>query len=370
MLLGSALLALGLGAASQLPDPCPAPPPVARLIGAHDLTATASGAARNLGGVSGIDRRGRRWLLISDDRSERAPARLYEARIGFRHGAISTVRLFPQRPLLDQAGRPFPRPGLGREAVDAEAIRFDPKDGAIVWSSEGDAQDGFPPGVRRQGRIGDGSQPLGLPAGLVETPDQGPRPNLSFEGLSFSADGRSLWIGLEAPLKQDGSLASREAGALVRLSRLGPRGELAQVAYRTDPVMAAPTGLRSDNGVSEILALDAGRLLVLERSGVEVSPGRFTYNVRLYVADLRGATDVAPLGSLNGALLTPAAKSLVFDFHAAGQDRNLEAMAWGPRLGRRARTLVLAEDNNFEGAQTRFVTLRLETPAPKACPAR
>ncbi|HWT50963.1 MAG TPA: esterase-like activity of phytase family protein [Caulobacter sp.] len=369
MLLGLALAALSLRAAPQTISTCPDPAPVARLTGVHDIVATASGPARDLGGVSGMDRRGRRWLLISDDRSERAPARLYEARIAFRGGTISAVRLLPPRTLLDQAGEPFPRPGLGREAVDAEAVRFDPRDGAIVWSSEGDARDGFPPSLRRLGRVGGFSHAFALPAGLVESLKTGPRPNLAFEGLSFTTDGRALWIGLEAPLKQDGPLASHEAGALVRLSRLGPGGGLVQFAYRTDPIGAAPTGLRADNGVSEILALDAERLLVLERSGVETSPGRFTYDVRLYVADLRGATNVASLASLNGAVFTPVAKILVFDFHAAGQDRNFEAMAWGPRLGQRARTLVLAEDNNFEGSQTRLVTLRLDTAARTACPA-
>lgn len=368
MLLGSALLALALGAAAPR-STCPLPLPVARLTGVHDIAATPGGAARDLGGVSGMDQRDGRWLLISDDRSERAPARLYEARIAFRGGTIRSVRLLTPQPLLDQGGEPFPKPGLGREAVDAEAVRFDPKDGAVVWSSEGDARDGFVPGLRRQGRPGSFSRPINLPAGLVETPNLGPRPNLAFEGLAFAVDGKALWIGLEAPLKQDGPLASRAAGALVRLSRLGRDGELVQFVYRTDPISAAPTGLRADNGVSEILALDAERLLVLERSGVEAAPGRFTYDVRLYVADLRAATDVAALASLDGAALTPAAKTLVFDFHAAGQDRNFEAMAWGPRLGPGARTLVLAEDNNFEGAQTRLVTLRLDTPARAACPA-
>ncbi|WP_165916558.1 esterase-like activity of phytase family protein [Caulobacter sp. BK020] len=339
------------------------------MSGVHDVASTAGGPTRDFGGISGMDQRHGRWLLISDDRSERAPARLYQARIAFRGGTIGDVRLFAPRPLRDQAGQPFPRPGLGREAVDAEAVRFDPKDGAIIWSSEGDARDGFAPGLRRQSRPGSLSRPITLPPGLIETPNQGPRPNLAFEGLTFGVDGEALWIGLEAPLKQDGPLASRAAGVLVRLSRLGRQGQLVQFAYRTDPISAASTGLRADNGVSEILALDAERLLVLERSGVEVSPGRFSYDVRLYVADLRGATDVADLASLDGAAVTTAAKTLVFDFHAAGQDRNFEAMAWGPRLGGRARTLVLAEDNNFEGDKTRFVTLRLNMPARPACPA-
>lgn len=368
LLLGSALVTLALGGAAFPRPNCPRPIPLARLSGVHEVAATAGGPARDFGGISGMDQRHGRWLLISDDRSERAPARLYQARIVFRRGAIRDVRLSAPRPLLDQAGETFPKPGLGREAVDAEAVRFDPKDGAIVWSSEGDARDGFAPSLRRQERPGSFSRPISLPSGLIETPNQGPRPNLAFEGLTFGVDDEALWIGLEAPLKQDGPLASRAAGALVRLSRLGREGQLVQFAYRTDPISAAPTGLRADNGVSEILALDAERLLVLERSGVEVSPGRFTYDVRLYVADLRGATDIAGLASLDGAAVATAAKTLLFDFHAAGQDRNFEAMAWGPRLGERARTLVLAEDNNFEGDLTRFITLRLDMPARSVCP--
>lgn len=367
MFWGLALTSLvGLGGVSEASAACELAAPIARLTGFRDVLTTSS-ATRDFGGISGLDRRGRHWLMISDDRSARAPARLYPARIAFRGEAIANIWISPPRLLRDQTGRPFPRPGTNGEAVDAEAIRFDPKDGTIVWSSEGDARDGFAPGLRRQARAAAPSRPLALPASLMETPTAGPRPNLAFEGLSFSTDRKALWIALEAPLKQDGALASRTAGALVRLSRLGPAGAVSQFAYRTDPVEGPDQGLRADNGVSEILTLDAQRLLVLERSGVEVAPGRFTYNVRLYVADLRGATNVAGLASLGTASPTPAAKTLVFDFHAAGQDRNFEAMAWGPRLGRDARVLVLAEDNNFEAGASRFVSLRVDLKAGGIC---
>ena len=304
------------------------------------------------GGISGVDydRRSGEWLMISDDRSDKAPARFFVGRLDAK--GLTVTR---QVPLRREDGSTFPSTASAAgERADAEALRIDPLNGDLLWTTEGDSARGFGPAVRRMDREG-------AAKGAIPTPfrfSQGARPNLTLEGLSYSPDGRWLWLAMEAPLVQDGPVSSVAAGGLTRITKLDRRGKVAaQYAYRLDPIQAAPAR-RGDNGISEILALDANRLLVLERSGVEDAKGRFAYHCRLYLVDVRGARDVAGRERLDGAV-RPLIKRLLVNFDRLDgvPTSNLEAMAWGPsRDGRR--TLVLMSDDNFDpAAPTRVVML-------------
>ncbi len=326
------------------------------LIGAYEAPRGLSVDGAPFGGISGIDYDRKRgvWLLISDDRSDKAPARFYVAHLDYRHGAAPRLTVDRGAPLRREDGSTFPstRSAEG-ERADAEAIRIDPLTGTLVWSSEGDPARGFDPSLRRMSRDGAPAGAIPLPSGLSFDPAgvAGARPNLTTEGLSFTPDGRALWVAMEAPLIQDGPVASVRAGGLIRITRLDRQGAArAQYAYRLDPIQAAPAaGKRADNGVSEILAVDDHRLLVLERSGSETAQGRFVYHCRLYLVDTRGAETVAPEASLTAA--TPALdKRLIvnFDRLPGAPPRNLEAMTWGPVSPDGDRTLVLASDDNFD----------------------
>jgi hypothetical protein len=323
-----------------------------KLIGALELPKTLVVDGAPLGGISGVDydRGTGRWLMISDDRSEKAPARFFVGRLDYDARSVRGLRLERQVPLRREDGSTFP-PTAFRAGVraDAEALRLDPLNGDLVWSTEGDAARGFDPAVRRMGR--DGEPKAGIPTPLAFRFDpaktKGPRPNLTFEGLSFSPDGRSLWLSMEAPLIQDGPVSSVAAGGLTRITRLDRKGRVeAQYAYRLDPVQAAPAR-RGDNGISEILAVDDHRLLVLERSGVESASGRFAYHCRLYIVDVRGASAIRPL--IKRLLVN-------FDRLPGVAPSNLEAMAWGPQRASR-RTLVLFSDDNFNPDEAQSVVV-------------
>jgi hypothetical protein len=192
----------------------------------------------------------------------------------------------------------------------------------------------------------------------------GPRHNLGFEGLSFTPDGRSVWLAMESALYQDGPIATPSTGAVARLARVDREGkEFAQYAYPLDPIQAVPTGKNGDNGVSEILALDDHRALVLERSGVEGADGVWTMYIRLYAIDTTGATDIAAVPSLANANYIPVDKRLVIDLAktaAIGRVDNIEGMSWGPTLADGNRSLVLVSDNNFNPAQiTQFLAFEV-----------
>jgi hypothetical protein len=316
-----------------------------KLVGTLDLPKDLAVDGAPFGGISGVDydRKSGEWLMISDDRSDKAPARFYVGRLDYDLRGVRGLKLTRQAPLRRVDGATFST--AEGERADAEALRIDPWNGELVWSTEGDAPRGFDPAVRRMGRDGAPRGAIPTPAGFRFTPI-GARPNLTFEGLSFSPDGRWLWLAMEAPLIQDGPVSSVAQGGLTRITRLNRAGGMAaQYAYRLDPIQAAPAR-RGDNGISEILAVDDRQLLVLERSGVEDAHGRFAYHCRLYLVDMRGAKPGKAL----------AKRLLVNLDHIAGGGANYEAMAWGPRIGGR-RTLVLFADDNFNPLEARRVVV-------------
>lgn len=342
------LLSASLGAAPLQASPT-------TLIGMAVIPPEAGGAGLPVGGLSGLDYDplSGDWLLISDDRSEHGPARLWRARITYGHG--QPLKVEDVRPVFlhREDGSLFPAPGTGDEASDAESIRIAPGGRSLIWSSEGDAKDGFGTSVRRAGLDGAPLGLLALPASFANDPQHrsGPRINLAIEGMGFVAKARQLWIGLEAPLYQDGPLASATQGALVRFTRLSwPSGRmLGQFAYPVAPIGPFPAGKLADNGVSEILPLDARHLLVLERSGIEVGKMDFRYRSKVYCATTEGASDVARLGSLRDGGFKVMRKSLAIDLSALPIPAvdNVEGMALGPPLPNGHASLVFITDNNF-----------------------
>lgn len=250
-------------------------------------------------------------------------------------------------------GREFSEPGGGIEASDAESIRVDPRTGELIWSSEGDARDGFGPAIRSMKVDGTPIAKLPLPRMFQFDPTSriSPRSNLSIEGVTFTNQGLVLWFSMEAPLIQDGPVASRDAGARVRFTALDRRsgGLLHQYAYHLEPIGPVPPDRLADNGVSDILAIDAGHFLVIERSGVQQDDKEFRFRPRLYCASTRHATAVGGLASLRDTVVRPMAKRLIFDFTAIATPRidNVEGVTWGPSLANGHRSLLFVTDNDF-----------------------
>ena len=104
------------------------------------------------------------------------------------------------------------------------------------------------------------------------------------------------------------------------------------------------------DAVADALGRLAERLLVLERSYVS-GVGN---SIRIYEADLRGATDVQHVPALPGQQVRPVRKRLLADLSDFGLQTvdNVEGITWGPRLPTGERTLFLVSDNNFSPSQT------------------
>jgi len=343
-------------------------------LGTATLSRTATGLLQHFGGISGMDRDPATdiWYLLSDDRSQNAPARFYTTRIAIDASGFAGITVQDVVALKQADGSTYPDPKQGGGVPDPEALRIDPRNGELVWSSEGDRRLGLNPWVRRASRGGALLGEWNLPKNLAIHKDQelGSRNNLSLEGLAFAPDGASLWLAMEAPLYEDGPVPTPEHGAVARFTRVARNGEvLAQYAYPVDAVPVAGTGghRRSDNGVSEILAIGDGSLLVIERSGHEVGELLFEFSVRVFEAKIGRATHVAGIASLSGATYTPMSKRLILDLNQAGLGRidNIEAAAWGPRLPDGRATLVLASDDNFAPNQVnQFIVFAVEERQP------
>jgi hypothetical protein len=348
-----------------------------RFLGAASLANDMQVDGTLVGGLSGLDYdpASGRWAMISDDKSDKAPARFYFGRIELAAGAPKVT--LDHAVVLQQAdGKPYPSakdPSVknGGEVPDPESIRFDPAGKALWWSTEPDRKLGVAAFLRETGLDGKFMANVALPPMFAPGADaeHGPRHNLGFEGLSFTPRGDALWLGMESALAEDGPIATTTAGTLARFTKLDPSGKvLGQYAYPIDPIQAVPSGKNADNGVSEILALDQDRLLVLERSGVEGADGIWTLYIRLYQAEVGGATDVIGVPSLAAAKVQPMTKRLVLDLSklpelgsaALPKIDNIEGMSFGPDLPNGHRSLVLVSDNNFNPDQiTQFLAFEV-----------
>jgi hypothetical protein len=185
-------------------------------------------------------------------------------------------------------------------------------------------------------------QTLAIPA-----PMQNDRSNYGLESCSYGAG--ALWTANEEALAQEGALSTASAGSLIRLQRFNHLLAAAgQWAYQTDSFGFDNSFTNAErSGVSDLLALPDGSLLVLERTlGVDF----FTsFRNRIYLVNFAGATDVSGIADLDGASFTPVSRTLLWERNMGSvQTRNFEGLALGaplPSLGANSYSVILVADN-------------------------
>jgi hypothetical protein len=324
-----------------------------------------------VGGLSGIDYHAESdlYYLISDDRSALQPARFYTARIPVSQSRIDTVAFQSVHFFRRPDGSFFPNAKqLPAQVPDPEAIRLHPLKGEVWWTSEGDRvlqPDSLillHPALCRATPAGKVLDSFPLPANmLMQTAQQGPRRNGAWEGLSFARGFSEVWVAMEEPLLEDGDRAG--LGDSTGITRwtcwdAGTGRIRGQYAYPIDAVVRPPQpedGFRV-NGVVEILWWKDTRFFVLERSFSSGHPGS---SVRLYLADLGGATDVSNRLSLwEDRGYRPIRKRLLLDLDTLPFTvHNIEGLCFGPRLADGRFSLLLLADDNFSPAEQSQVLL-------------
>lgn len=358
-----------LGCATRTPVPAPAAPARLRLLGEATLPHRMDFRGTTVGGLSALDHdpHSGLWVALSDDRSALQPARFYTLRIDLRADGLS-VDVLDVATLRQADGQPFPPRKTRGQVVDPEGLRLLPGGRGVLWTSEGDAGVDQPPSLHEARLDGSFVRDFVVPEmfRFAGRPGTGPRNNLTFEGLALTPDARTAWVSMENALQQDGPEPGvGRPGGPCRFTAFDVASGRAvrQVAYLPDAIPHAPTlPGAADNGVSEILMIDATRMLVLERAYIL----GFGTSLRIYEIDTGAASDTLARERLREGEYRPAAKRLVADFATLGLARldNTEGMCWGPRLANGHRSLVVVSDDNFSARQvTQFAAFDyLEAP--------
>ena len=317
-----------------------------------------------VGGLSGIDYNSRddEYYLISDDRSTAAPARFYTAKIRLNDKMIDTLWFTAVSYLHNPQQKIYPAFTADTfHSCDPEGIRFNVQKNEWTWCSEGLRFTGpgasylRDPWIYNMTREGGFIDSFKIPSNMhVSANEKGPRRNSAFEGLSFADEGRTLYASLEEPIYEDGpQAASGDSAAWTRIVKFDTRTRMpvTQYAYRLDPVKSVPVpaGAFKINGISDVLGIDKHRLLVIERS---FSTGTARTTIKVFLADLRKATNVDGISSLRSGNFTPVSKKLLLDMDSLGiHIDNIEGVCIGPKLPGGKQSLLFISDNNFQKDQ-------------------
>ncbi|WP_421654679.1 esterase-like activity of phytase family protein [Leptothermofonsia sp. ETS-13] len=329
-----------------------------------------------VGGLSAItyDRRRDRFYVLSDDRSDFAPARFYTFKLNLDPTSspspqIKGIEIEQVTFITGEDGQPYPK-----GSVDPEGIALSPA-GTVFISSEGVTRDRIPPFVREFDlRTGQMKRSLPIPDRYIPAFEgnqqiQGVRDNLGFESLTPSPGGYGntvlepfrLFTATESALVADNDFGASEQGATKNrmLHYIVEDGRTLLVSEHLYKMEPPPEGTQY-HGLTELLAIDqGGHFLSLERSF-----GLNGFTVKMFQLATGGATDTAAIASLKGTPkgVQPIHKKLVLDLTQLGiQLDNLEGMTLGPRLPDGSQSLVLISDDNFSPQQvTQLLLFRLK----------
>ena len=328
--------------------------PRLRLIGETRLPHKLQYQGSTVGGLSGMDYdpASGTYYLLSDDGGSFSPPRFYTARIALSVDKLSEIEL---------TGVTFLQ---GLSAPDPEAIRWHAPSQSLLWTSEGNAVRVIAPALHQTRTDGALLRTYPLPAMFDFGALTGSRINKTLEGLAIAPDGQTAWVAMEAALRQDGEEPTVGSdGGPCRFTQIDiASGKTKrQIAYVPNAIPNAPSppNANADNGVVEVLMLDAHRMLVLERAYMSGLDDRQRNSMRLYAIDTRQASDTLNIAALKPGNHTPAGKTLVADFinfPAVIRLDNTEGMCWGPLLPNGHKTLLFVSDDNFSARQiTQFL---------------
>lgn len=314
-----------------------------------------------VGGLSSIDYDSANgvYYMISDDPGSRSDSRYYTATIQLSEKGIDTVLFTAVTTLLTAAGKPFADIRNDRtHSLDAESMRYNPNTGELIIGSEGQRfYDGKQwllqnPAVFVHDRNGTFKDSFALPSNMqIYLQEKGLRHNSVFEGMTFADNYQHLYVNIESPIYEDGLPAgTKDSTAWIRINKFDvpTRKLLAQYAYGLDALRyaAQPTGAFQINGMTDMLDLGNDQFLVIERA---FSTGHPSSDVRIYLADGSGATDISGVISL--ATHPPKkyfTKKKLFDFESLHRYiDNIEGVSFGPTLPNGHRTLLFIVDNDF-----------------------
>lgn len=321
-----------------------------------------------------------RYLLLPDrgpaDGAEPYRCRWHEAEIRVRPGVGTGVSFS----LVSTTLLSLPKVASARDLVGlsslvdadpARARRFDPEGARVLADGSVLVTDEYGPLVAVFDRAsGERTRVLDVPGafkvkvpladGKAETAANasGRVANHGFEGVTLTPDRTRAFVFTQGALIQDGG----KQGTMLRIVEFDLKSGSAERQYAYAVADPAHT-------VSEVLALDDHRLLVLERDS---RGGREARHKKIILADLRGASDVSAVESLASGSLPDKVRAVARrDFidlldPALGLDLDalpakIEGLAFGPEFsGPRdglggERCLLVTSDNDFKANEPSYI---------------
>ncbi|MFM7055730.1 MAG: esterase-like activity of phytase family protein [Planctomycetota bacterium] len=333
-------------------------------------------AVNRTGGFSALDYTGRDRLYAAlsdrgpDDGAVSYPCRVQFYEITISPGAHPAVRADLRKTvrLKDSQGRPLTGRSTLLQASETLGRRLDPEGLRLGPAGTFYISDEYGPEILAFDASGLEQRSFTLPGYFrVQRPNgdrdaenaantAGRASNRGMECLALSADGKSLLGLMQGPLLQDGRREGKKIlGRACRLLELQlGSGAVREYVYELDS---------EANGNSELLAVDATRLLVLERDG---GSGENAAYRRLVLIDLSGATDISGIERLPedpaGAGIRPVKKRVWLDLldprwnlAGAGMPEKIEGLTFGEVLADGRRTLLVGTDNDFESASDSLI---------------
>lgn len=317
-----------------------------------------------VGGLSGItyNDKAKLFYVISDDKSEYNPARLYALSLKEKNKQYN-LNFEHVLTLLNKTGRPFPsKATFEAEKAKGKSIKYttpDPEDvvyrkstDQLVWVNEGariviDSNETIllNPSINlmdMQGRVIADYQ---LPKPLKMTQSTGPKHNKGFESVTISPSGTKLFTCTEYPLLEEMPVQSGEIG-YTRILQYRDESRSVEASYAY-PIHQG-IGATYTYGVVALAAINDSTLYVLERAYNTA----YGVSVQLYVTTLTASAAIKTKKSLlNNEDVVPLKKQLVYDFKNANTKiDNIEGMTFGPKINGK-RTMMFVSDNNFSDQQ-------------------
>ncbi|WP_426064115.1 esterase-like activity of phytase family protein [Flavobacterium sp. DSP2-3-1] len=348
------------------------PTPRLKLISSVEIPFHETFQNTKVGGLSGIDYDAKNdlYYLISDDRSVFSDSRFYTAKIRLLENKVEGIDFQSVSTLKNETAKVFGNWNTTpNTSADPEDIRFNPKTNTLVWSSEGarvitaDKEVLQNPSLNFMDLKGDYIGNITLPENLkMQKLEKGPRNNGTLEGITFDKKYKNIYTNIEEPLFEDGNQASTSKGGLIRLYQFNTKTKknTAQYGYQLEPIAREPNpkGAFAVNGVSAIQYYGKNQLLVVERS---YSTGTQACTVKVFLCDLKKATDVKNYSSLQNQKIELASKKLVLNMDDLGIFiDNIEGLTFGPKLSNGTPSIIFVSDNNFSDKQkTQFLVFEL-----------
>ena len=318
-----------------------------------------------LGGLSGItyDAKNKLYYAISDDRSQKSPARFYTFEINFTIDSKQKVNIKPLAvtTLKDRNGKTF-----SAGTIDPEGIAL-ASNSSIFVSSEGDVRSGINPFIKEFSlSSGQEISSLRLPNKFLPSGDnkRGIRNNLAFESLTITPNKKYLFTATENALVQDGEEAKPNQGSLCRILQYNLvsrelEKEFLYPTKRVNPLFKLAG--RFSSGLTDLIALDnQGHFLSIERTFTG-----FGFVNTLFKVSLENADDIKDIDSLQKVdtqKIKPVEKELLFNLGKLDVALdNTEGLTVGATLVNEKPSLILVSDNNFRKLQrTQFLAFQLE----------